>query len=491
MFGWLTSFIPRLGANWITLLGAVLTTFAAGSMAVLGVLLVLAEKADVYKSAVVLLVLPLVFIAGLLVIAVGFFWQRIRVRRSGGAVPDPLGDAIAAAFRDKTIRRQTLFVAVATAVNVLVVLVTGTAAVNYMDTPEFCGTLCHSVMQPEYDTYRESPHSRVKCVTCHIGPGASFAVKSKVDGLRQVWGVATGSYRRPIPSPVEELRPARDTCEQCHWPSKFHGNRVAFRMHYQDDEANTPTVNTLLLKIGGRDSVTGEFHGIHWHVDADTEIQYESLDERRERIGTVRVFRKGALVAEYKPKAPGTPPTGAPRTMDCIDCHNRPTHVYDATPALAVDRAFNEALLDRNVPFLHDVATKALSEAAEKSVNRDSAGSWLAKRMKALYQELHPGTTPSDETLGKAAEGVARLYLYNVYPDMSLTFGTHFNHLGHQGEDKDRRGCFRCHDDEHATADGKTISQDCELCHEILNMDEHPSSVPDPLKSLMHRAVKP
>jgi nitrate/TMAO reductase-like tetraheme cytochrome c subunit len=483
MLKWMSSFLPHLGANCVTLLGSVLTTVSAVCMAALGALLVVADGTDVYKAALALLVFPILFVGGLVIIALGFLWQRVRMKRKGGA-PDPLSQALATAFQDAAIRRQAVFVGIATVINVVIVLLTGAAAVNYMDTPVFCGTLCHSVMQPEYDTYRESPHSRVKCVTCHIGPGASFAVKSKVDGLRQVWGVATGNFHRPIPSPVEELRPARDTCEQCHWPSKFHGNRVAFRMHYQDDEANTPTVNTLLLKVGGRDSMTGEFRGIHWHVDQGTEIRYESLDARREKIGVVQVYKKGALTAEYKLKDAAANGT-ALRTMDCIDCHNRPTHIYDATPALAVDRAFNEDALDRAVPFLHEVAAKALTLAAAEKVDRDTVQAWLKDRMKALYQELHSDKIPSDEALEKAAAGVAPLYLRNVYPHMSLTFGTHFNHLGHQGEDKDRRGCFRCHDDEHATAEGKTISQDCELCHGILTMDEDPSAVPDPLKALM------
>ncbi len=489
MIRWFTSFIPRLGANWLTLLGSVVTTVSAVCMAALLALLVVTEQADVYKAALMLLVFPMLFVGGLVLIAVGFVWQRIRVRRGAGSVPDVLGQALAAAFREPVIRRQAIFVGAATVVNVVIVLLTGAAAVSYMDTPEFCGTLCHSVMQPEYDTYRESPHSRVKCVTCHIGPGASFAVKSKLDGLRQVWGVATGDFRRPIPSPVEELRPARDTCEQCHWPSKFHGNRVAFRVHYGDDAANTPSVSTLLLKVGGRDATTGDFHGIHWHVDTDTEIRYEPLDARREKIGLVQVYRKGELKAEYKPANAAAAP-GPMRSMDCIDCHNRPTHIYDATPAWAVDRAFNSGTLDPAVPFLHEVAVKALKEAAAGNVDRDGVEGWLKERMAALYAELHPAETPPADALDKAAAGVAPLYLRNVYPHMSLTFGTHFNHLGHQGEDKDRRGCFRCHDDEHATADGRKISQDCELCHGLINWGEDPSAVPDPLKSLMPTAGK-
>jgi nitrate/TMAO reductase-like tetraheme cytochrome c subunit len=482
---WLLSLLPLLTANWITLLGSIVTTTSAAAMLTIGIAMLLSVDTDQYKAALALLVFPSLFVLGLVVVALGYFVQRLRLRSKGSSVPDPLGDAVRSALSDDRVRRQIVFVAVATVANVAIVAVAATAATSYMNTPAFCGTLCHSVMQPEYDTYRESPHSRVDCVTCHIGPGASWAVKAKVDGLRQVLGVLTGNYSRPIPSPVAELRPARDTCEQCHWPAKFHGNSVAFRSHYANDEDNTQSTTALLLKIGGRDDRTGQFHGIHWHVSPDTEIRYEPLDERREKIGKVQVYSKGELVSEYLPAQPATGPSQEPRIMDCIDCHNRPTHVYDLNPSLAVDRLFDSGDLDKAVPFLHEVATAALTRAADAKIDRASADAWFMDQMAALYREGHPDKSVSDEALASAAASVAKLYRLNVYPDMGLTFGAHFNHLGHRGEDKDRRGCFRCHDDEHATGDGKKISQDCELCHGFLAMDEDPSGMAEPLKALL------
>jgi len=485
MWKWFLLLVPRLWANWITLLGSVLASVSAVGMAVLGFVLLSSPEFRPYTTALTLLVGPVVFCFGVAVIVAGLLWERLRRRTVEGPILDPLGECFKAAFADKRIRRLTGFVAFATVFNIVVITVTSTAAVHYMDTPGFCGKLCHSVMQPEYDTYRESPHSRVACVTCHIGPGASWAVKSKIDGLRQVWGILTDDFSRPIPSPVKELRPARDTCEQCHWPAKFHGNRVALRTHYQDDETNSATLNALLLKVGGRNPETGDFHGIHWHVSPDVEIRFEPLDARREKVGRVQVYKGGTLSAEYLPKEGGPQPTEPIRAMDCVDCHNRPTHVYDPNPAIAVDRAFNEGALDKAVPFLHEVSVKALTEAAAQSVERETVAPWLKVRMGALYKELHPDASVSDVALQKAAEGVSTLYLRNVYPHLKLTFGAHFNHLGHLGDERDRRGCFRCHDDEHAAKDGKTISMDCELCHGILAMDEDPATVADPLKALL------
>ncbi len=90
-------------------------------------------------------------------------------------------------------------------------------------------------------------HARVACVDCHIGPGASWFVQSKLSGLRQVLAVMSDDFSRPIPTPVENLRPARDTCEQCHWPEKFAGDRLVARQHFGYDREVTPYTNVLAL----------------------------------------------------------------------------------------------------------------------------------------------------------------------------------------------------------------------------------------------------
>ena len=76
------------------------------------------------------------------------------------------------------------------------------------ESPQFCGALCHTVMKPEYTAYKISPHSRVRCTECHIGPGASWFVRAKLSGLYQVYATVTDVYPRPIPVPVQNLRPA-------------------------------------------------------------------------------------------------------------------------------------------------------------------------------------------------------------------------------------------------------------------------------------------
>jgi formate-dependent nitrite reductase cytochrome c552 subunit len=358
----------------------------------------------------------------------------------------------------------------------------GHEALLFMDSVEFCGTTCHTVMQPEYEAYRRSPHQRVACVDCHIGSGASWAAKAKISGLRQVWAVAVDSFSRPIPSPVHELRPARDTCEQCHWPAKFHGKRLQFRNHYEADESNTESVTAVLLNVGGVDPKSGEYHGIHWHVSQDTRIEYEALDASREKIGHVRVIKNGEIEKTFNPPDGTSGEIHDSRTMDCVDCHNRPTHVYDQTAEAAVDRAFYEGRLDREVPFLAEAAVALLADDKQP---RDGAPTRYREGLIAHYAENHDDVELTAEQLDRAAAALTELYSANIFPEMKVGWDTYPTHIGHRGEDNDVRGCFRCHNDEHATDDGDVISQDCDLCHEVLHEEEAADTVPESLRALM------
>lgn len=480
--GRIANWLPRLWSNWISLLGVVITT-------VIGCVLLFAiaqqfvsPTANTYALAFILLVLPFGFLFGLLLIPFGLFVYRKRL-----AAQQTDGNSLTAAMRtiiaSKVLRRRALFVGILTAVNIVLIGGAGQQAAHFMDSPKFCGTVCHEVMAPEYEAYLRSPHSRVACVECHIGEGASWAVKAKIDGLRQVWGVMTNDFHRPIPTPVHTLRPARDTCEECHWTEKFHGNRVTHRIHYKDDETNTAEVNLFVLKVGGRNPKTGELEGIHWHVRQDVEVRYEALDEKREKIGKVTVLEKGVVVAEYLPpdSAKDTPSLES-RTMDCIDCHNRPTHAYDGAPQYALNFAFESGLLDANVRWLRAVSEPLL---AREDRNRDSAEGEYRAELAAAYDAQHPEAKPDAAALDKAAAGLAELYRRNIWPNMKIGWDTYPTHLGHRGDDGDMRGCFRCHDDEHATKEGKSLSQDCDMCHEFLAEEEPLGELSDNLKSLV------
>ncbi|MDD5308382.1 MAG: NapC/NirT family cytochrome c [Deltaproteobacteria bacterium] len=478
-------YFPLLWTNWITIIGTIVTT-------VTGCFLVLAMTADLlsplepYLAAAIFMVGPMLFVSGLVIIPIGVAIEHRLARHRRTAEPHPLAISIRAAFEDRKIRSRATLIGFATLANIIIVAGSGVKIVSFMDTPSFCGQVCHKVMNPEFAAYERSAHSRVACVRCHIGPGASWAVRAKIDGLRQVWAVATNTYSRPIPSPVHTLRPARDTCEQCHWPAKFTGSRVALRTHYQDDEKNSPAVNALVLHIGGEDPRTHVYKGIHWHVSPDVEIRYEALDDKREHIGKVTRLDKGKVTAVFEPAGAGGP-VKEERTLDCVDCHNRPSHAMDRSAAAALDRAFGEGLLDPRVPFLHAVAKKLLTRS---DVDRGKAEDVFYEGLGEAYSSEHPQVKPSQGALRNAAKGLAGLYRANVFPDMGVKWGTYVNHLGHGGDEKDRRGCFRCHNEEHKTKDGKAISQDCGLCHDLLAMDESPDNLTEPLKGLMPQAQR-
>ena len=368
-----------------------------------------------------------------------------------------------------------MFIGVMTAINLTIVAVLAYRGLEFMDSVSFCGQTCHPIMKPEFTVYQTSPHSRVRCVDCHIGPGASWFVKSKLSGSRQVIAQLAGTWPTPIKTPVENLRPSRDTCEECHWPEKFHGDKMMVKTHFQEDEANTPIKTVLLLKVGGGNPESGFPRGIHSHIM--NRVYYRS-DEKREFIPYVRVERVDGTVTEYKKAGMETLPDSIAsrplRLMDCIDCHNRPTHVY-RMPARALDEALASAELPTDLPYLKREAMKAISQTYADS---HSAREQITATLTSFYRTNYPDLVASDgPRIEKAISGVADIWSLYVYPELRITWGTYPDHIGHQ----DFTGCFRCHDEEHVSSDGKTISQDCSTCHNLLAVEEEN---PEVLKAL-------
>ncbi|MDJ0973026.1 MAG: NapC/NirT family cytochrome c [Planctomycetota bacterium] len=480
MFKRFNAWIPRIWDSPTALVGAILATVSGCTL----VLVLAAEFAsptkNAYAAAALLLIVPLFFLLGLMLIPIGL-WMRRRRRRKAGLEPR---DRSGTAVLTMPVRKLALIGGL-TFVNLLIIGMVGHTAMTYMDTPEFCGTACHSVMHPEYEAYLRSPHSRVSCVQCHIGPGASWAVKAKLDGARQLWHTVVGDYKRPIDAPVHTLRPSRDTCEQCHWPAKFHGSRVAHWMHYEADEANSQTVNVVVLKIGGENPTTGKYEGIHWHVSPKTQVRYEALDKKRELIGKVTVLEDGEAVREYLPtEEMRDKPVLETRVMDCVDCHNRPSHIFDGSPEIAFDWALTEGVLDASVPYLKKLGLPLLARE-DRARDRASLEQAFRTELGAAYDEHHADAKPDGETLALAARGLATLYRRNVYPSMKIGWDEYPSHLGHRGEQADRRGCFRCHNETHATSEGEVLSQDCELCHQQLADEESLEDLEDSLRDVI------
>jgi hypothetical protein len=454
--------IGFLGVNLASLSGVLLVVlFLAQGFGI---------RMNPYMGMFTFLILPFIFLVGLLMMPIGHWLYGRRVARERPHErPFPILD-----FNQPRVRSRFVVFLVITMVNLTILAVAAYGGFEFMDSVDFCGKTCHKVMHPEFTAYSNSPHSRVRCVDCHIGPGASWFVKSKLSGARQLLAVTFNTYHRPIPTPVHNLRPSRETCEQCHWPRMFHGTTLAVRTHYQDDEANTPVRTVLNLKVGGGDAA-GLAPGIHWHVN--NRVEYRS-DEKRERIYWVRATRQDGSIDEFhRPDMETLPDSVAqipPRVMDCVDCHNRPTHIYKPAAA-ALDEAITNGSIPGDLPFIH---REALSALTAEYPDKPAGLSQIATHLRDFYAKEHPEIqTTRAGALEKAVAGVQKIYADNVFPSMGIGWDTYPNHIGHHQSP----GCFRCHDEELATKDGKTISQDCSTCHSLLAVEEQN---PDILKSL-------
>jgi len=439
----------------LSLLGAALATVTGSLVTALFLASLAGYEGNPYLGMVTYVVFPSLLIVGLLLIPAGAVLERrrlVRLAASGGVEPPlPIID-----LNSPRTRRVGLALLALTSVNLLLLGAATYKGLEVMDSPEFCGS-CHSVMDPEASAHARSPHARVSCVSCHIGSGASWFVKSKLAGSWQLVSVMFDLYPKPIPTPVQALRPARDTCEQCHWPSKFVGDRFKVITRHADDEASTPLKTVLLVHVGGTQGATT--HGIHWHVDKGVRLRYQA-DERRDKIGAIELTSADGRQERWEPAGAPTP-SGAPwRAMDCIDCHNRPTHVY-RTAEDEVDAALLAGRLDARLPYLRREAVKALRADYPA---KEAAAAGLRQALAAFYAGQPPSGAERGALVDAAAAELAAIWGRNVWPQMKITWGTYPTLLGHEQSP----GCFRCHDGEHATRDGKVISNDCGLCHSIL-----------------------
>lgn len=459
--------------NLTSLLGAVLVTVSAMLFLVFfGMELMGLEAGGAYLGIVFFIILPAVFVFGLLLIPFGAWRARRKARKANTGVPSlPVIDL----NQSRTFRGALVFAAL-TAVNLVIVGLAAYKGIEVMDSVKFCGTACHDVMQPEYTAYQASPHARVKCTECHIGDGASWFVKSKLSGAWQLVSVTFDLYPKPIPTPVHNLRPARETCEACHWPEKFVGDKLKVSTHFTDDEETKPSKTVLLVHVGGQQP--GGAKGIHWHVDPNVKIRFLT-DAKRQNVRDVEMTTKaGTTVFKAQDPEGAKPPEGSFewRDMDCIDCHNRPTHIY-STPELEIDRALREDRIDRTLPFVRKKGLEALKgEYASPEDARAKMGSALAALWSA--PEHAEKTKDKKASIDKAVSELAGIWETHVFPKMNVKWGTYPSNLGHQQAE----GCFRCHNDQHASADGKVISQKCATCHRVLAEDEEDPEILQQLK---------
>ncbi len=456
---WLSPYI-YLSNNTISLTGVVLVTSAVVFWLFLLPAMLSGDTENAYNGIVMFLLLPAMFFLGLALVPIGTYWRRRREMQRGTlpAVLPPLD------FSNVRFRRLATFIGLATFANIVIASQLSYRAVHYMESVTFCGQTCHTVMQPEFAGYQGSPHSRVECVQCHIGPGASWFVKSKLSGVGQVFAVMFNTYPRPIPTPVHDLRPARETCEACHWPQKFGEDRLRVVTKYGDDEVNSVTKTVLLMKIGGGRGGPG-IHGVH--MRPGVVIRYAPADEKRLTIPWVE-YNDGQgrvtqyLAADARPESVRNLPV---RIMDCMDCHNRPTHSFEL-PERALDRALVSGEISPSLPFIKKKGVELLRKTYS---SQEQAAQEIGAELDRFYRESNSAVYESQRAqIVKASLAVTAIYRRNVFPQMNVAWGTYPNNIGHT----DFPGCFRCHDEAHASTDGKKLTQDCNTCHQLLAMEE-------------------
>src|SRR3954454_9215079 len=317
--------LKSLVRNYLSLAGLALAVVALANIVFLFLIDVFAAHASPYIGILAYMIMPGFLIFGLFLVPFGMWVERTRHRRRDPSLPSyPRLDL------NNPAQRSTVAFFLSFVILFVVLSAVGSyRGYEYTDSTQFCGQLCHVVMNPEFTAHQASPHARVRCVDCHVGTGAGWYVRSKLSGSRQVFKTVLGSFPRPIETPVANLRPAPETCEQCHWPKKFWGAQLKVINHYGSDEKNTPRQLRLLIKTGGGDPNAGLSGGIHWHMNINNVMTYSS-DAKRQNIPYVKMEDKltGRVTEFYASDAkPDEIAKMASKRMDCVDCHNRPTHV--------------------------------------------------------------------------------------------------------------------------------------------------------------------
>ena len=442
---------------------------------------ILSSTSNPYLGIVTYLILPVAAGAGAGLMFLGVAWERRRRKRHPGLTLTPLPSFDLNMPRQRTIAAGLLaFMSLA----VILTSVTSYRAYNFSESVTFCGLACHQVMNPEYTAYLHSPHARVACVACHIGPGASWFVRSKITGAYQVYAVTFNKYPRPISTPIKNLRPAQETCEQCHWPAKFFGAQQRTFHHFLSDEKNSPWDIQMLVRIGGGDPKTGAVSGIHWHMNIKNEIFYLAADEKRETIPWVRVVAPSGHVTDYRstenPLSAEQIAKAKPRRMDCMDCHNRPSHVFRA-PDRAVEESFGAGRLDPALPYLKREAVRLLTETY---ASQTQAAQAIGAGLDTFYKKSYPAIYRDKEAaIRKAIGELQQLYSTNFFPEMHADWRAYPTHIGHMTSD----GCFRCHDGLHQSKEGKVITKDCSACHTILAQGPPPEAALGRLQAQLFR----
>ena len=461
---------PGLFRNYISFIGGAITVASLVSLVLLFLVEITSKQENPYLGLLTYILIPSVLIFGVLVIIVGMILERRR-RRKGKSSQIPTYPTFD--LNDPRARHAFLIFLLVTFFFVCASAFGSYKAYEYTESVTFCGETCHAVMKPEYVAYKAGAHARVECVACHVGSGPGWYLKYKLNGAYQLYSVTFNKFSKPISTPVHNMRPATDTCEHCHWSEKFYGSEMKVFNHYAYDEKNTLRQTRMLINVGGGSPTTGVVAGIHWHMNIANKIDYISTDDRRQQIPWIRIQDRKGNVTEYFDR--NRPPTQEQisslprRRMDCIDCHNRPAHSY-LPPDVAVDQAFAAGRLDPELPYLKRESMALLNQPynTEQEALRS-----ITSGLDKFYSQYYPAIYASKKDGLKAATTeVSRIFSTYFFPEMKTNWSSHPNNIGHFYFS----GCFRCHDGEHVSNDGKVIRNDCTICHTVIYDSANPAA---------------
>jgi nitrate/TMAO reductase-like tetraheme cytochrome c subunit len=455
--------LPRSYYNWTSIIGSVIALINLFMIVFLLAISFFVEVTSSYLGLVIYIILPIFLVMGLILIPIGMARRTRRIRRKKEISKEPWPKV------NLNIRqhRNAFMIFVISTTAFLFLSAVGTyEAFHFTESTEFCGELCHKVMHPEYITYQNSSHARVECVDCHVGQGADWYVRSKLSGLYQVYSILFKKYPQPIPTPISNLRPARETCERCHWPEHFYPNLLRTEKHYLADESNTEWDITLKMKVGAMYSALGQQEGSHWHINPSVQIEYASEFEDRESIpwvrftdletGEVRVYKD----EESEPDSTIIAQDNL-RLMDCMDCHNRPSHEF-LSPPFFTDKSLTSGRIPKELP---DIKQVAMGIYYAGHISTDTTMQLIENDVNEYYEMMYPEIYDTNYALiEKAIAGIKEDFKQNMFPEMKAQWDVYPNHLGHINS----TGCHRCHDDKHITDSGRVISRDCNLCHTIM-----------------------
>ena len=453
--------LPPSFHNWLSYSGAVISIVSLFMFVFLFVLSSIAHYDKAYVGIVIFIVIPVFIILGLLLIPFGMILKIRRIKKGESATANlPILNLNLPHHRNATV----IFI-VGTLLFLFLSALGSYEAYHFTESNKFCGTLCHNLMIPEYTAYQGSPHARVKCAECHIGAGANWYVKSKLSGLYQVYATIAHVYPKPIPTPVKNLRPARETCEACHWPQKIYGKNQRKEFYTLPNEENTRWEIDLLMNTGGGNPAMGQSTGIHWHINPDIKVEYITTDEKRSTIP--RVVLKNTTTGdstvfenEEEPFDAESAEFVEKRTMDCIDCHNRPSHVYK-DPSKFLNIAIAAGEIPTTLPMVKYAGIEACIAEYETT---EEAMEGIATHIQSFYTDRYPDIASNNTAdIEKAIVGIQNAFSKNIFPEMKVKWEHYPDHIGHQTSP----GCHRCHDGKHVSEDGQMITHDCNVCHII------------------------